>query len=97
VPDLYLRRRGRRPVSLEAKNVYVGDPDQWNNFVAATVEQARQRATALPRTAQQHIVLDLRGQDVTREAAEALRQDLARRSGGVLRPDRIHFFPPSLD
>jgi len=97
VPDLYLRAPRRRPISLDAKNVYVGDRRQWEEAIEKILAQARQRAAALPRGAEQHIVLDLRGQEVTREAAEALRQELADASGRLLRPERIHFFPPELN
>ena len=97
VPDLYARAPRRRPISLEAKNVYVGDPETWEDIISRTLDQARRRAAALPRTAQQNIVIDFRGQDVTREFAEGLRRELAARSGGLIHPDRIHFLPPSLD
>ena len=43
------------------------------------------------------LLIDLRGQDVTREFADGLRRDLARRSEGWLKPERIHFLPRSLD
>ena len=98
VPDLYLRGTRRQPpISIEAKNYFLGDPDVHEQFMITTVKQAQQRAAALPRTAQQHIVIDLRGQDVTREFADSVRRELSGRSGGLLRLDRIHFLPRSLD
>ncbi len=104
VPDLYLRgarRRGevprRPPISLEAKNYFVGGVEAREEFLIATIRQARQRAAALPRTARQHVLIDLRGQEVTREFADALRRELAMRSGRILRPDRIHFLPSWLN
>jgi len=96
-PDLYIRTPRRRPISLEAKNVFVSEPEEWDLFILRTVRQAEQRAAALPRTARQHIVIDFRGQDVTREFAAGLRRELAARSNGLIRPRRIHFLPPSLD
>lgn len=97
VPDLYLEAEGRPPISLESKNVLVTDPVQREEFVVSTVIQAQRRAAALPPGALQHMVIDLRGQDVTRELAASLRRELATRSGGILGADRIHFIPPSLD
>lgn len=104
VPDVYLRgRRARQgdprlpPISLEAKNYLVGEQGVYETFVQAAVKQAQQRAAALPKTAQQYLLIDLRGQDVTRGYADALRRDLAARSNGLLRYDRIYFLPRSLE
>ena len=98
VPDLYLPGARRRPpISLDAKNYFVGEEGAYDQFIIDTVVQARKRVAGLPRSAQQHVLIDLRGQDVTREFADALRRDLAARSGGILRPDRIYFLPRSLD
>jgi hypothetical protein len=104
VPDLYLPgsrggpgSRRRPPISLESKNYYVGGPESYEQFMLQTLDQVRRRAAALPRSAQQHILIDLRGQDLTRDFAAGLRRELAGRSGGLLRPDRIHFIPRSLD
>ncbi len=104
VPDLYLRGRRVRigdprlpPISLEAKNYFVGEEGAYETFIQATVKQARQRAAALPKTAQQHLLIDLRGQDVSRGYADALRRDLEARSNGLLRYDRIHLLPRSLE
>jgi hypothetical protein len=98
VPDLYLRGRRARagdprlaPISLEAKNYYLGDAALYDEFLSATVKQARQRAAALPKSAQQHLVIDLRGQSPPAGFIERLRADLVERSGGLLRADRIHF------
>jgi hypothetical protein len=98
VPDLYLRGRRARagnprlaPISLEAKNYFLGDEALYEDFLAATVKQARQRATALPKSAQQHLVIDLRGQNPPVGFIERLRADLVERSGGLLGADRIHF------
>lgn len=97
-PDLYMR--GRRvqagdprmpPISLEAKNYFVGDEANYEEFVAATVKQARQRAAALPKSAQQHLIIDLRGQDVTPGFADGLRRDMVGRSDGLFRYERIYF------
>jgi hypothetical protein len=97
VPDLYLRGTRRTPpISLEAKNYFLGDAAAHEEFILSTVEQARKRAAALPRTAEQHIVIDLRGQDVTQEFADAVRRELSGRSGGLLRLNRIHFLPRTL-
>jgi hypothetical protein len=97
VPDLYLRGARRRPpISLEAKNYFVGEEQKYEEFIVDTVRQARQRAGALPRTAQQHLLIDLRGQEITREFAAGLARDLEARSGGILRIARIHFLPRSL-
>lgn len=97
-PDLYMRGRRAQagdprlpPVSLEAKNYFVGDEANYEEFVAATVKQARQRAAALPKSAQQHLVIDLRGQDVTPDFADGLRRDLVGRSEGLFRYERIYF------
>jgi hypothetical protein len=89
--------RRTRPISLDAKNYFLGEPQAVDDFVVSTVVQARQRAAALPRTADQHIVIDFRGQDVTREFVAGLKRDLARRSGGILRFDRIHAWPLTLN
>ena len=104
VPDLYLRGRRARagdprlpPISLEAKNYLVSEQGVYETFIQATVKQAQQRAAALPKTAQQYLLIDLRGQDVTRGYADALRRDLAARSNGLLRYDRIYFLPRSLE
>jgi filamentous hemagglutinin len=98
VPDLYLRGRRARagdprlsPISLEAKNYYLGDAAVYDEFLSATAKQATQRAAALPKSAQQHVVIDLRGQNPPPGFLDRLRNDLAERSGGVLKPDRIHF------
>jgi len=98
VPDLYLRGRRARagnprlaPISLEAKNYFLGDEALYEDFLDATVKQARQRAAALPKSAQQHVVIDLRGQNPSVGFIDRLRADLVKRSGGVLRADRIHF------
>ena len=98
IPDLYLPGTRRRPpISLEAKNYYVGEEQSYEQFIVRTLIQVRSRAAALPRTAQQHILIDLRGQDLSRDFAAGLRRELAGRSEGRLRPDRIHFIPRELD
>jgi hypothetical protein len=104
VPDLYLRGRRARagdarlpPVSLEAKNYLVGEKGSYEEFIQATVRQAQQRAAALPKTAQQYLLIDLRGQDVSRDFAAGLRRDLAARSNGLLRYDRIYLLPRALE
>jgi hypothetical protein len=98
IPDLYLPGSRRRPpISLESKNYYVGAEQPYEQFMLETLDQVRRRAAALPRTAQQHILIDLRGQDLSRDFAAGLRRELAGRSGGLLRPDRIHFIPRDLD
>jgi hypothetical protein len=98
VPDLYLPgTRRTRPISLDAKNYFLGEAQAYDDFVVSTVSQARQRAAALPRTAEQHLVIDFRGQEVTREFVAGLKRDLMRRSGGILRFDRIHAWPLSLN
>jgi hypothetical protein len=98
VPDLYLRgTRRTRPISLEAKNYFVGDPDAYEGFIIDVLKQARQRAAALPKTAEQHVVIDLRGQEVAGELLARLKDDLVRYSKGILRADRIHFLPLSLN
>jgi hypothetical protein len=98
VPDLYLRGRRARtgnprlaPISLEAKNYFLGDEALYEDFLDATVKQARQRAAALPKSAQQHVVIDLRGQNPSAGFIERLRADLVKRSGGLFGADRIHF------
>jgi Domain of unknown function (DUF4157) len=98
VPDLYLRGRRARagnprlaPISLEAKNYFLGGEALYEDFVATTVKQARQRAAALPKSAQQHLVIDLRGQNPPVGFIERLRADLVERSGGLLGAGRIHF------
>jgi hypothetical protein len=97
-PDRYLPGTRRiRPVSLEAKNYFLGDPDAYEGFIFETVRQARQRAAAIPKTAEQHIVVDLRGQEVAGELLARIREDLVRYSKGILRADRIHFLPLSLN
>jgi len=98
VPDLYLSgTRRTRPVSLEAKNYFLGDEQAYFDFMDAVIGQGQQRAAALPRTAQQHLVIDLRGQEVTRAFADGVRRDLVAFSDGLFRYDRIHFLPWSLN
>jgi hypothetical protein len=104
IPDLYLRGGRassgvprRPPISLEAKNYFLGTEDVYEEFLLAVTRQARQRTLALPRTAEQHLLIDLRGQEVTRAFVEGLRRDLVARSGGILRFERIHFLPRSLE
>jgi hypothetical protein len=91
VPDLYVRARGRRSLSIEAKNYHVGDEGDRAQLVIDVVIQARQRAAALPRSARQHVVIDLRGQHVSRGIESEIRRALVEASRGVLRPRRIHF------
>jgi hypothetical protein len=91
VPDLYLPgSRGRRPVTIDAKNYYVGDKAGRDALIVDTVLQARQRAVAI-RTARQHVVIDLRGQDVPDTVVDAIVKELVKASGGLLSRRRIHF------
>ena len=85
------------PISLEAKNyllddVVVGEnPELMQTFLERTADQARRRATQLPGDAEQHILIDLRGQEVSPGTREGIRRDLEALSDGALRQTRIHF------
>ena len=61
------------------------------DFLNRTTDQTLRRAEALPENAQQHIQIDLRGQEVSPETLESIQTDLAGKSDGVLQPELIKF------
>jgi hypothetical protein len=56
-----------------------------------TADQAKRRTTQLPGNDEQHMMIDLRVQEVSPATCEGIRRDLEVLSDGALRPDRIHF------
>jgi hypothetical protein len=85
------------PVSLEVKNwpldeaAMVEDRFARSDFLLKTADQAKRRAAQLPAGAQQHILIDLRGQQVDERTRDWLAQRLEQLSDGALRADRVRF------
>ncbi|MBO9205497.1 MULTISPECIES: eCIS core domain-containing protein [Niastella] len=98
IPELYHPGTPTHPpISLEAKNYLLDDirvgenPELMRDFIERTADQARRRATQLPANAEQHILIDIRGQQVSQAARDGIRRDLERYSEGALQQDRIRF------
>ena len=67
------------------------DPFLMKDFLMKTGDQAQRRAANLPENAEQYIIIDLRGQQVSKASQEGIRRDLEVWSNGHLRGDRIRF------
>ncbi|HEU4653439.1 MAG TPA: DUF4157 domain-containing protein [Steroidobacteraceae bacterium] len=85
------------PVSIEVKNWTVDDvavaddPFLMRDFLAKTGEQAQRRAKVLPPNTEHYVIIDLRGQQVSKATQEGIRRDLEVSSNGVLSGDHIRF------
>jgi hypothetical protein len=85
------------PVSIEVKNWTVDDvavaddPFLMRDFLAKTGEQAQRRARVLPPNTEHYVIIDLRGQQVSKATQEGIRRDLEVSSNGVLSGDHIRF------
>lgn len=77
VPDLYrppsIFRRGH---AIEVKNYFLGNAANRDNLVRVLKEQITHRAQELPKGTRQTIVLDVRGQTISKEVMKALKADI---------------------
>ena len=77
--------------SVEVKNYNVETPKGQDSLVRNVSDQAITRATNLPNGTEQRVVIDVRGQSVTRVELNDIVQRIVDRSGGVIKPENIQF------
>jgi hypothetical protein len=80
---------GDPPTSLEGKNWKIGT--DIDDFVTNTTNQAITRQPHLPPNSQQHVIIDIRGQEVPQAVRQQIVDRLVRGSRGTLTADQIHF------
>lgn len=62
-----------------------------SRLVRMVVDQANSRSTNLPSGYRQGLILDVRGQTVSSRLLNAMVNRIARKTGGAIRPENIHF------
>lgn len=88
---------GKPPISVEVKNWPLGDEAVaaesflMSDFLLKTGHQAQLRAANLPADAQQWLIIDLRGQQVSKASQEGIARDLEVSSNGAYNRERIRF------
>ena len=88
---------GQAPISVEVKNwplgdeAVAGDPFLMTDFIQKTGHQAQLRAANLPSNTEQYLIIDLRGQTVSKATQEGIKRDLEVSSNGAYQADRIRF------
>ena len=61
------------------------------DFILKTGHQAQLRAANLPSNTEQYLIIDLRGQTVSKASQEGIKRDLEVSSNGAYQADRIRF------
>jgi len=74
------------------KNYDLSKLKNENSMVRTIVKQAKQRATNLPEGMQQKIVIDTRGQSVSREQRERIVNKIIKKSSSIIKKSDIRFF-----
>ena len=77
--------------SLEAKNYDLSTPDQQERLVENIAKQAQQRDIHLPPGNEQHVTIDVRGQNISEETLWALRLEISGQTKGSIPPEKITF------
>ncbi|WP_420841908.1 RHS repeat domain-containing protein [Fimbriiglobus ruber] len=75
--------------SVEVKNYEVTSAEGRNNLVKNVTDQAKERLGNLPSGTAQKVVLDVRGQKVSREVLDTLVEDIVKQSNGTLKNENI--------
>jgi len=78
--------------AYEIKNYNLSKRTNENSMVNTIVKQAKQRVTNLPEGMQQKIVIDTRGQAVSQEQKERIRDKIFEKSNGIIKPNNVSFF-----
>ena len=77
VPDLYRAKTFfRRAHAIEVKNYLLSEPANRKNLVNVLKKQINHRATELPKGTRQTIILDVRGQTISKEVLKALKAEI---------------------
>jgi filamentous hemagglutinin len=75
--------------AYEVKNYNIAT--NMNSLIRNVANQAIYRAAHLPPGSQQRFIIDIRGQEVTFEQKNAIRQYINQRSGGIIMRDQVQF------
>ena len=77
--------------SVDVKNYTVETKKGQDALVSNAASQTEYRGKHLPAGTTQNVVIDLRGQNVSREAPQQLLGDIVSKSNGRIRKDNITF------
>ncbi|GAN64152.1 hypothetical protein AA0313_1946 [Acetobacter indonesiensis NRIC 0313] len=75
--------------SYEVKNYNIAKNS--SGLISNVIKQIIQRASQLPKDTQQNVVIDVRGQNVSRETAMTIVKKIIEKSNGILSQENITF------
>jgi hypothetical protein len=75
--------------SLEVKAFDLNRPGGISSLTSNIAKQAKEREVNLPKGAVQEIIVDARGQVVSKPVAERIIADIVRKSGGIIKAENI--------
>ena len=77
-PDLYIKGHG-----VEVKNYNVSEASNRSNLVNIVSEQVNKRVNDLPADTKQSVMIDVRGQDVSKEVLRDIKNAIDQKTGGA--------------
>jgi filamentous hemagglutinin len=75
--------------SIEVKNYNIAN--NQNALVNKVAEQAIQREQHLPSSMTQQVIIDIRGQTVSKAQQDIITQQIVEKSNGIIKPNNIEF------
>lgn len=90
-PDVFQKSGSGRAYAFEVKNYKVTTAAGRSRLVGNVSKQVQKRSRELPSGTRQQVVIDVRGQNISRAEMTALKSRIVDRSGGSLKQGQVSF------